>query len=221
MYRYLFLAVFFLVCGTLRAQTPDTAANRNKKDSLIQQQVKPDSVPSKVFKPKIRIKQETVYHPDSTHSPHKAVMRSLILPGWGQIYNRHGLYWRLPVLYGGMGMLIYSIITYTQQYHLFLSYAQAREQGQIIDPYSYASSQAIYDVKDGYLRNLQISWFGLAAVWGVNMVDAYVEAKFIHSYTMDNDLSFKIAPSLINQPVYASNINTTFTPALKITFLFK
>ena len=52
-----------------------------------------DTINSKATKP----------HP----SPKSAMMRSLLLPGWGQIANRQ--YWKLPVLYGGFAATAYAI----------------------------------------------------------------------------------------------------------------
>ncbi|WP_448702809.1 DUF5683 domain-containing protein [Mucilaginibacter sp. AW1-3] len=230
MKRYLLIIVLLFAGLTLKAQTPDTVEHRNKKDSA---NIKHAPATLKPFKPEvIRYKKEPVYHPDSTHSPHKAAMLSLYIPGAGQIYNRHGLWWRLPALYTGLGLLAHAIVVNNEQYHIFLKEAQWREQGRPLDSngqntlepypqYNFASDAAIVGAKDGYRRNRDLSIFSFVAVWGINIVDAYVEAKFIHSYTMDDNLSFKISPGIINQPVYASNFNSTFIPTLKITLLFK
>lgn len=227
MYRFFLLIVLFSLCVIkVKAagganQTQDLVA----KDSLSHGG---DSVLSKPFMPRIKPKKEKIYHPDSTHSPHTAVIRSLIFPGLGQIYNRHGLWWRLPVIYGGLSALMYNIISNGRDYNIFLQESVWRERGRVgpepLPVYTGVvitniNDQTIYDFKDNLRRNRDLSIIGFVAAWGVNAIDAYVEAKFIHSYTMDNDLSFKINPSFMDKPVYASNFNT-FTPGIKLTITF-
>src|SRR5437588_10353977 len=123
MYKCLF--VIWLVFGigfAAKAQKPDTIPVKNKTDSLNR---KRDSVISRPFKPKIT--KEKVYHPDTLHNPHKAVMRSLMIPGWGQIYNRR--WWKLPIVYGGLGLLGDVVVFNQKYYKLFLAEAKLREKG--------------------------------------------------------------------------------------------
>ncbi len=38
------------------------------------------------------------------HDPKIATRRSLILPGWGQAYNRE--YWKIPIVWGALGTCV-------------------------------------------------------------------------------------------------------------------
>jgi hypothetical protein len=226
MYRYLLLILVFALCFfAAKAQRPDTIAVKSKKDSLNRAH---DSVTSKPFKP--RITEEKIYHPDSTHSPHKAVIRSLALPGLGQIYNRQ--WWKLPLVYGVIGFLGGNIVVQNKSYNEYLTLSKYREKGITPTPsqpyyneynyYQSLPSQDLYDATDIYRRNRDVSILGLIAAWGVQTIDAYIAAKFIHSYTMDNNLAFKIEPSIMNQPLYAfNNSSVSYFPSIKITFTLK
>jgi hypothetical protein len=218
MYKCLFLIWFVLgLAFVAKAQKPDTIAVKSKTDSLNR---KRDSVTSKPYKPKIT--KEKVYHPDTLHDPHKAVMRSLMIPGWGQIYNRR--WWKLPLIYGGLGLLA-DVVVYNQKYYkLFLKEAQLREKGITTgrNPLLVQVSDAdVITYTDSYRRDRDLGILGFLGGWGIQMVDAYIDAKFIRSYTMDNNLSFKVSPGIIGQPVYALNSSSTFIPAIKITFTLK
>jgi hypothetical protein len=230
----LYLILVLLAVGLsfkATAQTGDTLKRNVKTDSIYR---KKDSDPSKRFVPKIPKPKE--YHPDSTHSPHRAWTRSAFVPGWGQVYNHQ--WWKVPAIYVGLGLLANAIVTNHQSYKQFLAVAKYREiaipSSSAIyanDPYlsSYQqygdntgiSTQAIVDAKDGYFRNYEISILSFIAVWGVNIVDAYIYGKLQHSFSMDNNFSIKVNLINLNQPVYASNFNTTFAPALKVTLTLK
>ena len=220
MYKCFF--IFWLLLGlavAAKAQQPDTVAVKNKKDSL--QRVK-DSVSSKRYYPKIT--KEKTYHPDSLHDPHKAVMRSLMVPGWGQIYNHR--WWKVPLIYGGLGLLGDVVVFNQKYYKIFLREALLREKGIVGTDQNNSllvnvSNDDVVTYTNLYRRNRDLGILGFLGGWGIQMVDAYIDAKFMHSYTMDNNLSFKISPGTIGQPVYAFSGNATFIPAVKITFTLK
>ncbi|GAB2705795.1 DUF5683 domain-containing protein [Mucilaginibacter koreensis] len=218
MYKLIFTFVVLLISTAVFAQQPDTAKT-NKTDLQNRRQ---DSITSKPFVPKV--KKEKVYHPDSTHLPHTAVMRSLKVPGWGQVYNHQ--WWKVPLIYGGLGALAYFAVDNYNTYKSLTNEAKARrgDAGYSRSP-EWANvpgtSDAFLTYANGYSRNYQLSILGFAAVWGVNIIDAYIQAKFQHSYSMDNNLGMKITPGIITQPLYASNNIGTFTPVLKVTFTLK
>lgn len=219
MYKYLLL--FWLIIGfavAAKAQQPDTSAVKGPVDSVA---VKHDSVKSKRFVPKV--KKEKVYHPDTLHSPHKAVMRSLMIPGWGQIYN-HAWY-KVPFIYAGLGLLVDVVIFNQHYYKLFLKEDILRnhgvQEGRNPD-FAQIGDADIDAATNSYRRDRDLGYLGIVGGWGIQMIEAYINAKFIQSYTMDNNLSFKVSPGVIGgSPVYAFNNSSPVIPAIKITFTFK
>src|ERR1700753_3912650 len=123
MYKCLLIVCFIVGFSFVaQAQNPDTVAVKSKTDSL--NRIK-DSVTSKRYYPKIT--KEKIYHPDTLHDPHKAVMRSLMVPGWGQLYNHR--WWKVPVIYGGLGLLGDVVVFNQHWYKIFLTEALLREKG--------------------------------------------------------------------------------------------
>jgi hypothetical protein len=221
------LSVFF--AGTAYAQKIDTVKNRDRRDSI--NRVK-DSVISKPIIPQvINKKNRKQYNPDSTHSPSLAVKRSAMIPGWGQLYNRD--WWKVPLIYAGLGSLGYAIVNNQVMYKRYLAVYRLRNDltlppppkgdpvRTLLDNTSTAPIASIENAVNGSQRNMQISVLSFAVVWGVQVVEAYIQAKFIHSYTMDRDLSFKISPGLSNAPVYAAGNIPSVMPTIKLTFTLK
>ncbi|RFZ92064.1 hypothetical protein D0C36_11495 [Mucilaginibacter conchicola] len=232
MIKKLFATVFFLGFVTLAtAQTADTVAAKVNADTIPKANPKQEA-----FKPKI--KKEPTYHPDSTHSPSLAVKRSLFIPGWGQLYNKKGAWWKIPAIYAGLGALGYSIVDSHKNYQMFLAltrikntgkpledfkpgdryYAESQKYATEVERYASVNATQLQEAASNYQRNFQISILSVLLVWGVQTVEAYIEAKFISSYTVDDNLSFKISPALINQPMYAATSMGSYIPGLKVTF---
>lgn len=225
MYKYLLLTCMLAAFAfTARAQNPDTTSReilKSKMDTLKATKADTDFVSFRRHK----VHKEKVYHPDTTHSPHKAVIRSLIIPGWGQIYNHR--IWKVPIIYGVLGSLGVAFVFNAQNYSLFLALAKDRNHLTVPKPgdpeydaynrYSQVSDQQIYDVKDAYRRDRDLCILGTLLFWGINTIDAYIDAKFIHSYTLDNNFSMHITPSLLNQPTYAQSSLKSYIPGIKFT----
>ena len=237
MLKQLFITVLFLSFAlTALAQHPDSTF-KPKPDAAA---IKRDTMGRGSFAPKI--KKEKVYHPDSTHIPSVAVKRSLIVPGLGQIYNRK--YWKVPLIYGGLGLLTAAVISNQRNYQVFTALAQIvnananaipvptdkyysqyqkyKAEYQLYVVNRSAGYTALADAANGSERNRDISILSILAVWGVQTIDAYIDAKFISSYTVDDKLSFKVTPGLINQqPVYAANFSNAYIPGIKIIFTLR
>src|SRR3569833_2379086 len=219
MYKFLFLVwCFFALAFVAKAQKPDTVASKTNADSLNRKQ---DSVNNaRKYVPPIT--KGKVYHPDSLHSPHKALIRSAMIPGWGQLYNHR--WWKLPFIYAGIGLLGDAIVYNQHYYTIFLKEARLRERGiqeGRLPQYSQVVDADIINAQDGYRRNRDLCILATLGAWGIQMIDAYIDAKFIQRFTMDNDLSFKIKPGFINQPSYAFNALGSYYPAVTVTFTLR
>jgi len=219
MHKCLFLSwIAICLVFAASAQKPDTTAHiKTRSDSLA---TKHDSATSKKYYPKIT--KEKTYHPDSLHNPHTAVMHSLMIPGWGQLYNHQ--WWKVPIIYAGLGLLGDAIVFNQQNYKLFLKEDILRQHGVVAGRNPDLAGIGDADVDNAtnlYRRNRDLCILGMLGGWGIQMIDAYIDAKFKHSYTMDNNLSFKIRPGVINQSSYAFSSTATYIPAITVTFTLK
>ncbi len=134
----------------------------------------------------------------NTHSPRKASLYSMVLPGMGQVYN-HQL-WKVPVLYAGIATLTYFFIFNTNKYHTYRNefVARASSDSSNFNPaYSIYSDNTILLLKNFYQRNLEFTYIVAGLVYLLNIIDASVYA---HLFTFDvgNDLSLRIDPLINN-----------------------
>src|SRR5215211_1221198 len=101
--QWRWLAVFIMICCV------QSAFAQQKKDTLTRPVVV-DSL-NKVAQPVKDKKADSALH---AFSPRKAIIRSAIVPGWGQIYNKK--YWKLPLVYGALGATGFVFVTNLQTY---------------------------------------------------------------------------------------------------------
>jgi len=134
----------------------------------------------------------------STHSPRKASLYSMVLPGLGQVYNRQ--YWKVPVLYAGIATLTYFLVFNTDRYHNYRNEYVARlnnDSSSYNNSYALYSDNTILQLKNYYQRNLEFTYILTGLVYLLNIIDASVYA---HLFTFDvgNDLSLRIDPLINN-----------------------
>jgi hypothetical protein len=179
-----FFFCLFFFCSKIFAQ--DTAAKMivvqdqkplSKKDSAFIKSSRPDT--SKIF------------------NPHIAVVRSAMIPGWGQAYNKQ--YWKIPIIYGALGTTA-GIFFYNLKYYKLLRKAYTiRLSGDTasfieIDPeFQYLSSPSIQAYRNEFRQNIDYSVLFFLFFWGLNVVDATVDAH-LKGFDVGSDLSLEIKP---------------------------
>lgn len=129
------------------------------------------------------------------HSPRTATLMSLALPGLGQIYNKK--YWKLPIVYAGVGTSVYFVIWNRKNYRFYRQAYLDKIDGDptTIDPFPTYTGTQIYDFVEYYHKFMEISYIAAAGFYILNIIDANVDAHLFY-FNVSDDLSLRIAPSI-------------------------
>lgn len=160
-------------------------------------------VVSKDSTPIVSKKQVSKYDSATlAHSPRKAALRSAILPGWGQIYNKK--YWKLPIIYGIMGtctgIFIFNLnsfydtrFAYRVKYNMRVNRTDSALFSKIKRELQPLSENSLVFYRNQYRRDIDYSALVFIILWGLNVVDASVDAH-LKSFDVGPDLSLHFKP---------------------------
>ncbi|QES88161.1 DUF5683 domain-containing protein [Rhizosphaericola mali] len=153
--------------------------------------------------------------------PKKATLRSLILPGWGQAYNKQ--YWKIPIAVGAVTIPAVLFFdnksdrkTAQKNYEILLHAVDNSGQidlqkiNQLDAAYLTAFKKsnnrdallgAIQNQRNQFRRNQDYAALWFFILWGLNVADAAVSAHLKH---------FDISPNLSMQTnLYSNNLLAT------------
>lgn len=151
--------------------------------------IKVDSIPIN-----ITVVDTVVTEDDNGHSPKKAGRLSAIIPGAGQAYNRK--YWKMPIVYGGFAFLGYNM------YQTQTSYSEYRDAYRFRTttppptdniPFPQISNEQLQLLRNNARRNRDLSIVSLVAFYGIQILDAVVDAH-LYDFDISDDLSMKFQP---------------------------
>lgn len=145
--------------------------------------------------------------------PLRAVWMGALVPGLGQIYNRS--YWKLPIVYGAFMGCIYAVMwngnmyeDYRQAYRDILtdevlstdpnrSYNAILPKGYTIESMGGRATYTniLKNKQNTYRRNRDLSIVGIAAVYALSIIDAFVDAE-LFDFDISPDLSLNVAPEI-------------------------
>lgn len=123
-------------------------------------------------------------------NPKKALIYSAILPGAGQFYNKK--YWKIPIIYGLGGFLVYNYVNFNAEYRCYLGALNDDEHCSGFNTQLLAESQ-IRDRKDIAKRNRDLQVILLLLTYVVNITDANVDAH-LHEFDIGDNASARIDP---------------------------
>ncbi len=132
-----------------------------------------------------------------TFNPRTAIIRSAIIPGWGQITNKK--YWKLPIVYGALGTTTYLFFRNLRQFNnAKTAYALAIDgdptnDDQIKQPYYSVKDQPerIKTFRNDVRQNVDYSVLFFILFWGMNVADAAVDAH-LKTFNVSDNLSLQI-----------------------------
>jgi hypothetical protein len=133
-------------------------------------------------------------------SPTGAIIRSLILPGWGQYYVES--YWKAPLFLGAAGTCAYFIIDNNNK---FKAKQTEIDKLSAIDPTNYKIS-FLKKQREVYRDNRDQSAFFLAGVYLLATIDSYVGAH-LFDFNVNDNLSLNLTPK---QGIVALNFTYYF-----------
>ncbi len=187
--KKLFLCIFFFssaFCSKSFAQQNDTTITK-LQDSTSQKNILSLDTSAKKFNPKV------------------ATFRSAVLPGWGQAYNKK--YWKIPIIYGALGttaaIFLYNLKTYKllKQAIIYRSDTIPSNDALVDPDFKNLSTESIRSYRNSFRQNVDYSVLFFILFWGLNVVDATVDAH-LKSFDVTDNISFKIKPG------YNPNTNT-------------
>lgn len=175
-----------------------TVALSQKQDTL--------TVNGSLPRPSVLDRQDSLYK--ARFNPRKATIRSAIIPGWGQAYNKK--YWKIPLVYAAIGVPTYTFL-YNKKW-----YNETRKAAKMLgaDPPDVANYQnrvdeklwaffsspnglnSLLNYRNQFRRDMDYSILFIILTWGLNVVDATVDAH-LKGFDIGDDLSLQIRPTIL------------------------
>lgn len=182
MHKIIFIGLLFFLLGS------HTVFSQKKTDAVL---VAKDTVKSNDIDPL---------------TPAKAAFYSAILPGLGQAYNKK--YWKIPIVYGAIGVSLYYYIDSNQKYHQYRDAYKRRLEGFTDDEFSYLDEDRLISAQKFYQRNRDLSALFVVGFYVLNIIDANVDAALIQ-FNVNENLSMR--PNIyLNDVTMKSNVGLIF-----------
>ena len=195
--KLLLVLLFSISCGIVFAQGKEGKKARKDSVELAKKTINLNDTTA--------VKKKSANRYDSAfkaHSPKKAAIRSAILPGLGQIYNKK--YWKLPIVYGILGtsggIFLFNYkqykdtrFAYRVKYNMRVNGTDSALYSQIKSNLKPLSEESLRFYRNQYRRDIDYSVLFFILLWGLNVVDAAVDAH-LKSFDVTPDLSLQIRP---------------------------
>ena len=145
---------------------------------------------------------------DKDNFTYRSTIMSSIIPGIGQIHNNkikpinihNRLWWKLPVIYGGLGTATYFMNFNHQEYRSIKDERLSRQTGNSRVNYINYSSDQLRSIQNDFRRLRDFSIISFLGVYLLQIIDANVEAH-LFLFDISDNLSFKFKPRTQNNGI--------------------
>jgi hypothetical protein len=127
----------------------------------------------------------------------KAALRSTILPGLGQAYNKK--YWKIPIVYGVIAIPV-SLFNYNSKWYnktrtayTIRSTKDSASFSKIAPELIPLSDESLRLYRNEFRKNMDFSILGIILAWGLNIVDATVDGH-LRGFDISDEVSLKVGP---------------------------
>jgi hypothetical protein len=151
------------------------------------------------------------------HNPRTATLRSAILPGWGQAYNRE--YWKIPIVYGVIGVPVgfyfYNHSWYKKTKKAYeIRFANDTARFPEIDrKLEKLGANDLRFYRNTFRKDRDYAILYTLVAWGLNVIDATVFGH-LKDFDVSDDLSLKIKPA-INTSISGSSAGFSLVLGVK------
>ena len=128
-------------------------------------------------------------------SPRLATLRSVILPGWGQFYNKK--YWKIPIIYAALGItgsvFAFNLKTYKLLRQAFIYRSDTIPSNDVFIDRQFInlSAESLRTYRNSYRQNIDYTVLVFLVLWGIQVVDATVDAH-LKAFDVSDNISMKI-----------------------------
>lgn len=196
MVRQYFLLICIFALSSLQLFAQDSIAVKHEKDSVAVKKILPDTTAKKNA-------SDTLSKKKSPAS--KAALYSAIFPGAGQVYNRK--YWKAPIVYIALAIPTYTFVDNLNwfkrtrfAYNTLFNIVNRKDSTGYTDIYAQLKPlvdrgdlSGLQNYRNEFRKNVDYSVLAFLLLWGLNVVDATVDAH-LKDFNITDDLSMKIQP---------------------------
>ncbi len=143
----------------------------------------------------------------------KAALRSAILPGLGQVYNKK--YWKVPIVYGILAIPI-STFGYNSTWYNKTRFAYTTRVTKdsanfpnIAPELQPLSTSSLKLYRNEFRKGMDFSILGFLLLWGINIIDATVDGH-LKSFDISDELSLRVVPTIspaVGQMGFTATLN--------------